>query len=736
MTTALKQGQVTIYIILGFVILIALGVLFYMKTDEIEREIQTEIPGKAQFAGQEELRNFMDACIKEAIFNGIEIMRLQGGYIWIPDSIPTKIIMDEGTREVIYDNDIPKVRINKYGKGNKVPYWLDSENRLYIPTKEFMEDSLAEYVEESVTQCIDDFNTFKAQGYLIEYGNAFAVVEIDDNTKVRIDLPIIVEKGNVKFEERDFALSVPINFKKAVEAQTDIVLGEYINSYFESNIKHLISVYSYSGGEKNRYDLPPLSFTTPNTDCKMVTWSLDEARDKIIENLRNNFKYFKVKGMGDSNYRALEMEILSEPYKDLYVKFDFSDENLEFDIQPREGNIIKPHVHTTTGIKLLPLFCNIKYQYKYSLRFPVISSVSLADTKSLNVEGRVLDYSKNFVFKVPIGVNLCGNQERNCTGKPKYALSELKINMSRINVSKPIASMFCDEDMKLSRPFSINIFDAYNSKPIEDATIFYKCADNDCFVGFSDENGILKTKLPLCMNGQLYAIKENYSQTNLRLSTEEGGQTKDIPYRMEPLKELNVEIKLIDLPTFIGNYYETNGFKAYRCTGIPVTANEAVLGANDVGEKNIILSSIYGNTPIALSYPEYKTIKLVSGDYGISTIVEGNAIIEPVTKNGETISVTKDGKTYKGAYIFGTYIIDVSFTLEEIKSARKIVFYVPVETVYENIDLINRKAIAQEGSLYMTKPVDDDCNPSTPLKEVEIKVDKEEVSKLLKPRLA
>jgi hypothetical protein len=751
-----NKGQAAIFIIFGFVLLTAIGAVFFLRHEKTESVIRVEHPSEPQYAGQVELRNFIDSCLKDSVFNGVEILRLQAGYIDVPAGISTIKVKDPSGEQIVADeNGIKKIIIDKNGAGNNVPYWLDSDNKVSIPSEEFVKDSLAMYIKKSVLACVDDFNAFKKQGYSVNAREPNIEVGLSDEIAVNMEYPLVFEKDDVKFEETEFLLNLPINLKKAIELQTDVAIGEYVGSYLESDIKYIISLYSYSGRDKRDYDLPPLTFTEANMNCRMATWTLNEAKRKISANLRQNSKYFKIAGAAITQidekdeikrgvYKGFTSNILSEQYKNADVSFEFYDEDMQFDVKPRQGNLIRPSRHRATNIKFLPLFCSIRYQFKYTMKFPMLARATI-DSPSLDVVKKALNENKNFEFAVPIGVFLCGNQNRQCTGKPAYLDKIPKINLTSLNLTEPPESIFCDEEMKKSQPLAIRLVDSYNLDRVDDATLFYRCGlgENDCLVDVSDKNGEINAKLPLCENGELYIIKENYSESPRTLSTYPGDETKQVDYLVEPLKEVEVEIKLVDLPLLAANYYMSNGFKSNRCTGQKAFANDANIGVQELTNENVIITSNIGPSQIALLYPQDKKVKIASGRYSLAYIAEGKVEIDPSTikyGNGttEVIGATKEGKPYTGAYLLGNYNdFRVNLDIDQLKAAKKIVIYVPKELSSSKVEIkdMGLPIIQPDGSLHKKGMIDDDCDPSTPSKEFEANISKKEFEELLKPRL-
>ncbi|MBD3163660.1 hypothetical protein GF323_00500 [Candidatus Woesearchaeota archaeon] len=771
-----KKAQVTIYIILGFIVLVGVAILLLSESESKESGIKTEIPGEVEYAGQQELRNFMDSCMKEAAFNGIELIRLQAGYIDIPPGTPTVTVRNG--KKVIEKNGIKKVVEDEEGT-NKAAYWLDSDNRLLIPTQEYVESQLSGYVKESMLECVDNFNTFRQQNYGIEAGELDISVEFSDEVLIRADYPLKFSKGDVEFEERDFMIRVPAGLGKALDIAADITVNEYIGNFFENDIKNLISLYSYAGAnpighegaqagvgaDKSRarmefYDdignpeaeLPPLTFTDANLNCGMATWELDEVESMLKDNLAVNFGYISAEGYNDKSivsgneiadgvYKSFRHDIVSTKYENTQIDFVF-DRNNDFllDIRPRQGQTLQPRRHSATGLKMIPVFCTLRYQFKYTLKFPAFARITDTKGSALDVLGKKMDESRGFVFTVPIGVFLCGNQNRRCTGQPAYA-SELEIDTSGldINISLPAENMFCDRDMKLSQPMKIRTLDAYTYQPVSGVPVFYRCgiAENECLVGTSDEKGIIEAKMPLCYNGELFGLGSGYAESRALLSTSEGKDIRQFDYIMEPLKELEVEVKLIDLPRFMESYYMSSSLTRSKCSGKTVQLTEPMLGLVDVHNENIIISSNSGPSTVGLVYPEYDKAKIASGRYDFNYMVEGEAVIEPSDVAGETVSLKENGRPYTGSYLFGSYdSMEAEFSLNEVKAADRIIFYVPVETTSKTLKVMELSNIIRaDGSLSRKAILDHDCDSSTPDKEVEINITKDEMQKVFAPEL-
>jgi hypothetical protein len=131
-----KRGQVTIFIILGIVIVVA-GVLVYMFYPQI----------KASFGFQIENPNaFLQSCLEEDIVNTINILAPQGGSI-DPEFYYT--YKNEKLEYLCYTNE---------------DYLTCTMQQPFL--KEHIEAEIEEEIKEEVNACLDDLErSFRGQGY-------------------------------------------------------------------------------------------------------------------------------------------------------------------------------------------------------------------------------------------------------------------------------------------------------------------------------------------------------------------------------------------------------------------------------------------------------------------------------------------------------------------------------------------------------------------------------------------
>ena len=231
-----KRGQVTVFIILGLVIVVFIGILFYIKQDLVKQKIEelsfkgTVVPERVQT-----VVFYADSCLESLGKEGLNIMGRQGGYIELPN-------------ELKYNNQ----RYLKVDEFSKNPHWLSryGEN---IPTNELMEAQLKDYIEENFDKC--NLDSFRNIGY------KFSIKELDVSVKInKEDVGIRLNSDfDTKIGEDVFSLKnyidgkIDIPLGRMLEAGKKIVDTEVKDGSLEFNTLNLLSAYTRDE------DLPPMA---------------------------------------------------------------------------------------------------------------------------------------------------------------------------------------------------------------------------------------------------------------------------------------------------------------------------------------------------------------------------------------------------------------------------------------------------------------------------------------------
>ncbi|MFC1749308.1 hypothetical protein ACFL2V_10930, partial [Pseudomonadota bacterium] len=82
----------------------------------------------------------------------------------------------------------------------------------------------------------------------------------------------------------------------------------------------------------------------------------------------------------------------------------------------------------------------------------------------------------------------------------------------------------------------------HGNRRLENVDIFYKCGDSGCYIGTTDSDGLLKEKLPLCVNGFLVPHKEDYIGSPTMITTFED-KSDSVLLKLSKVKEFDLDAK-------------------------------------------------------------------------------------------------------------------------------------------------------------------------------------------------
>lgn len=504
----------------------------------IEEEI---IPGTPEA----ELRNYVQACLGPIVLQGLEMMRLQGGYLDIPPDVETMRIKDPDFRQIIEKERRKEIIIDPDGLGNEVPYWV-TEDELAIPSVGLMEFEFEKYIIDELERCVDNFQAFKDQGFEVEQGNIIPQVNFTDSVLVDVDFPVKLTKAGSTTEVDKYSYNIPINIPMVFNVSLALAVNEYVTGYAESMTMNLINLYS--GVDFNL--LPPTRFTEVNSDCSHTFWIKELVEMNIKAMLDYNIDFLNIQGTDYEEktgiYDSFEFRFFDEKFPNIQVNHDFEQdwEFIEFDVNPSKGSKISPDKIQAKNIPLVPSFCTFRYNFFYDLQYPLL--VRVKDKNSAKIDPISNSYLPNQGFDLQFlyWTAIYGNQNREFKEPPQPAVNCSDPVWSELNIDCFPESYFCDEDQKLSGNIEIRTFDGLDISPLDNVDVYYYCGSyqSDCYIGRTNGTGILKEKFPFCVNGLIYLTRLNYSTYAEKLTID---NTDDalLTFDLEPTKQVVLKVK-------------------------------------------------------------------------------------------------------------------------------------------------------------------------------------------------
>ncbi len=185
-----KKAQITLFILIGLVILFLVLLLLYgLRKEQPEEQLELQFDRAT-------INNFIVDCLKDTSEKGLVIIGKQGGYL-----DPKSYITSE-----------------KY----KIAYLYDLKTSK-VPSKKAVEVDLAGYIDENMLICLKNFADFERQGWRVTYEAPKSTVQLNerDITVTQQFLVSVQKETALTFDE--FSTSVPVRMLYLLNITNEIV---------------------------------------------------------------------------------------------------------------------------------------------------------------------------------------------------------------------------------------------------------------------------------------------------------------------------------------------------------------------------------------------------------------------------------------------------------------------------------------------------------------------------------
>jgi len=619
-----KKGQLTLYIILGIILLFGVLLLsYYMNIyagDDETRPVVIDVPVQVH-----PINNFVTECVKKTATDAFTVIGYHGGFMEAKD---------------LYVNEFDPTESDGLAFGsNRIPYWwhMTSNNRcqgtcdfrsqrLPIDGPGSVEEEIETYIENHLKSCLRNYEDFKVQGFdVLKEGDISASVDIlDFETQVLVDFPMKIKLHDDEYDIDQFYTIIEFDFKKIYQVATDITNLELDFSFFERQTMNLISAFSM-GIQEDR--LPPISEQSFEPG-KFRYWFKSETEDRLKEILMTYVPVFNVYGSKNSNMFNSDDKIKQGIYRSFVVPSNTSLDlsNMEvnfiyldswpiyFDISGRgiSGEFIGPENAFFSFFSWLGMQ---RYAYYYDISYPVL--VEIFDPEAFG--------GKGYRFFFALEANVRGNHEMNSTYE------------SIKDVPPMVGSMLCEHNQKVSN-ITLKVTDPVLDAGVDEVQVLYSCGQESCYIGVTEINSsdptysYMRGGLPMCIGGHLNLNKFEYLSQDISLTSL--SDEHELTVALEPYRYINVTVmkkNLVDSGTW-----------TLRDTPVYLLDNEYAIiqmTSDDFSTYGIY----YGNTT-------QTTMRLVPGEYeieidlvfGLPTPYGQNSITIPEDKRCEGGSLLTD----------------------------------------------------------------------------------------------
>ncbi len=655
-----KKAQVTLFVILGLVILLIIALLFFLlKKPAVKEEFREEsVPEEFK-----PVQDYVEACIHQLGVEAVKKMGAHGGYINPLDLSLSPLRLRFSSSDPTYfelvsltgePEDAVPYYLHVSGSSDYLNYEFDSA----APTIESMEYQLGQYIERNLPVCTQGFEVLEEQGYqaISDDENISARAIINEESIeffVEYHVEAIREDDDVKTRITMYNDVLRFPLLKYYNLAVGLMTAEGLTQFSESFTLSLINYYS--GLDPNM--LPPLVEYT-NLPYVM-TWSNSKARLDLnslllsytpalqVENTKG-FEPIELSGNGveDAFYNSLVMDVFNTTIINLSrteITFFYPDNTVRMRIQPSQGDIISPDVHVKKGNQNIPKSQFNTYKFYYDVAYPLVVEIRGEEPGTeipeysffFALESNLIENKPVLAWQMGMGTVDWDPSYINTTiTYPEGSITDEQGNPIDVKPQSLGKSLFCDEATWISGMVTLRAVDKATNKPLEQASVVYGCGDYDaCWLGTTDASGIWKGNLPLCKGGVLTISKDGYGSKAIRLSTQEGKKVLIPTQKLYEYKEVNATVKKFE----INKVYTRNSSWGWEegddslgsLQEIDNSSEQVILIITqtgfEAGNAPLTNTILFGRQGVST-----QAIKLVPGDYEVrADLIDYNGITIP-----------------------------------------------------------------------------------------------------------
>jgi hypothetical protein len=169
----IKRGQLTIFIILGLVLVTVIGLFLVFNNNTSNNQLESYAPEI------QDVTNFIDGCVQDAAKDAALAISENGGHYPISNDIAFL--------------DIPY-------------YFKDDTNKL--PTKEFVGQSIGNHITDNVDYCLNNFNSLSTYN-VVPQEKSFSVSIGDNELFIDYIYKATISKDGRSYNVERFATTIP-----------------------------------------------------------------------------------------------------------------------------------------------------------------------------------------------------------------------------------------------------------------------------------------------------------------------------------------------------------------------------------------------------------------------------------------------------------------------------------------------------------------------------------------------
>jgi hypothetical protein len=219
-----KRGQMTVFVIIGILLVIIIGIIFYLYGNKLK--VQTEEEVKFDSSSIDSIKTFIQDCINKNSLDAVNLVGKHGGEIQ-PLFYQSWCYPETRTCDKISYLCYTTEYSSCY---NKKPF-----------LKDYAEKEIYNYMKSKLNNCID-LEKFRNSGFNIEKNGElkFNVSIGDYATIVNVNYPLTISKGDSSLKLDKFSKQIDVPLGRLIKNAESLVLLAQQNPSYNSFAEALI----------------------------------------------------------------------------------------------------------------------------------------------------------------------------------------------------------------------------------------------------------------------------------------------------------------------------------------------------------------------------------------------------------------------------------------------------------------------------------------------------------------
>jgi hypothetical protein len=538
----MRKAQVTMFVIIGLVVLVILGIVFLRPTNK----------PLTQQASQDTARvtNYVQSCLQSSSETVLRNMGTTGGYTSTDkfkvtnDQRDTQLI-DMSPQKIVLWHEIHSCDSNAVGcvANNRPPLCRKDQNNCPVAyaadTSDqavSMQEQLEKGTQAEIKNCLQFDSAFPELSIKeVSAPKVIATIK-EDNIQLSLDYPLtFISTDNTKVDLNQFSSRLDIRLPDLYRFAMKIQNLEIQTTFLENIFLHLQSIYSGANTQ-----IPPIrEVQLYGKDTNY--WAQANVKDVIQQDLLPIMNFVQIINAKSSytplvaqnvdpvyapyangayQYMTIKLDSIVVPYS---ARFEYPNTPMYLSINNGQA-MLKPDTFGGATGDIFGKLTGLRftqYKFKYDVAFPMV--VHLYDPNAFDGKGYNFDFG--------LEANIRNNHPLNTS----INLQTITANSAELDLSDP--------KQLVNHIYKVKAIDAHTKTPISKASIYYDCG-NKFYMGDTNASGIWVGKLPYCIiGGSLQAQASDYvaSSMDLQNSLDDGTVSQET-LKLWPIRQKTILI--------------------------------------------------------------------------------------------------------------------------------------------------------------------------------------------------